>query len=103
MSLTGGEVELRANRPIICYEVGFAVQYQSHPAASPSPHVPSSATFNNTVRQGVILSAIGTAVVWREGNPIKTLLSGQYVMYYFVPSGSDHVRDPGISQVAPNL
>jgi hypothetical protein len=73
--MTEGEVELRANRPIICYEVGIAVQYQSIPSASPSPHVHSSATFNITVRQVVILSVIGTTVVWREGNLMKNTVS----------------------------
>jgi hypothetical protein len=81
--------------------IGVA-KYRNHPDSSPTSHIPTGATFDYAVRQGVSLSAVGTAVACREGNPAKTLLGGQYVMNCHVPCASDGVRDPGSNQVSPN-
>jgi hypothetical protein len=99
VSLSGPDVELRSEGPIIRDTAGVDAEYCSHSYSSPSPHIPTVTTFDYAVGQGVSLSAEITAVTIREGDPIETLLGGEYVVQYHIPCGSDGVGDPGVMQV----
>jgi hypothetical protein len=56
----------------------------------------SIATFDYAVGQGVSLLSEITAVTIREGNPVETLLRGEYVVKYRMPYGVE-----GVMQVLP--
>jgi hypothetical protein len=104
MSLTGPYVELSSEGPVTRDVAGSDAEYCRHPDASPLPHIPNVATFDFAAGQGVSLSVEITAVTIGEGNPVKTLLCGEYFVKYHIPvdrtaSGTQascrfcHIRD----------
>ena len=101
MSLTGPEVELRSEGPLTRNVTGVDAECRRQPVSSPSTHIHPSATFEYAVGKGVRLSAEVTPVTIRKGNPIETLISGQYVMAYRIPCGWNGSRDPGRMQGLP--
>jgi len=95
MSLTGPDVELKSEGPITRNGTGVDAEYRTQPDSIPSPHFHPGATFEYAVGKSVSLSAEVTSITIRKGNPIKTLICGQYVMKYHIPCGSKGIRDPG--------
>jgi hypothetical protein len=57
VSLSGPDVEVRSEGPVIWYITGIDAEYCSHSYPSPSPHFPTVTTFDYSVGQGVSQSA----------------------------------------------